>query len=71
MGMAAKMQEKPTIKVGYFEDTDNFKCIYYHNFKGRLHNETGPARIMFYSNGKKRYEEYYLKGKFITYNDKF
>lgn len=50
----------PKIEVTYFEGTDKFREIRYSNDKGELHNENGPAKTLWFPDGKKRREEYYF-----------
>lgn len=62
------VKRMPNIEVLFHKGIDEFYLIKYFNEKNELHNENGPAKIMFFSNGQKNYEEYWINGK--RHNDK-
>lgn len=53
--------------IRYFDDSKQIKEIEY--FKNdNLHNEQGPASILYYPNGEKHIEYYYCEGKYHRKN---
>ena len=46
-----------------YYDNGNIHHIYYLNKYGQHHNLYGPAYIVYYENGNKRHEVYYINGK--------